>query len=232
MLFHYPMSSVFEVDIGEEKYMRGIAAIQNYLCIGTSISKVLVFNCSDLTEGGDFPLAHSLSTDDYGVPISAIAASSSSSSGGVLAVGNDTGKLFGYRSDEAFAGAFTFEGYGHPVTALAVNDQVLIAAYSSGHIRLFRTDIVELAIELTAHTRIVSGLLVGPGADYFISCSQDQYVHVWSLPDFRSRGGSEIGLIYSELLENKICSGVAELSDNRFAVACYDDDEITIFNRN
>lgn len=207
--------------------------MSDYLCVGLSNGGVLVFNGCNQSEGCDFPLTHNISTD-HGVPISAMAATNKQDSGegnsaAILAVGNDNGKIVGFRAQEAFMEAFSFEGYGHPVTALAVHETVLITAYSTGHIRLFRTDIIELCVEITAHTRIVSGLTVHQ--NLFISCAHDQYVHIWTLPDFRSRGSCDVTKLHTELLENRICTGVAALSKDRFAVACYDDEEIAVFRR-
>ncbi len=227
MLFHFPLRELLEGDGDDEKFMRGVATTLDFLCVGSSVGSVMVFSCRSLMEGNDFPVVHQLSTE-RDVPVSAMASSPTN----ILAVGNDNGRVYGFRSDEAFVEAFNFPGFGHPCTALVLSEHVLVAAYSSGLIRLYRTDIVELVVELTAHTRIITGLTVNLSGGYFVSCSQDQFVHVWSLPDFSSRGGSEVSKLYSELLENKMCTGVAALSKTRFAVASYDDEEITVFRSN
>lgn len=224
MIFQFPLSAIVDSDPHEEHYMRGVVASRDFLCFGSSLGSIVVFNCDHLVDGHDFPLTHTINTEN--VPISHLAMA-----GHLLAAANDNGRIFLYRSDEAFVEAHNFNGGGFPCTAIAMNDQLLIAGFSSGHIRLYRTDIFELSIELTAHTRTISGLVLNSAGTMFVSCSQDQYVHVWSVPDLRSRGGMSMIKLFSELLEDRICTGVAFMSGDKIAVTSYDEEEIVILHK-
>lgn len=195
-----------------------------YLSVGTSKGKVLIFNCDSFKDGGDFPLVHNLETELS--PIHSI-----SSSERYLICSNDNGKIFGFDSYNSFEQSFAFKGYGFPCVSVALVNDTLIACYSSGHIRVFRTDIFELCIEISAHSRAISALSVSKDKKEFATCGQDQMVQEWSIPDFKSIQSSKIELIGSFVLENKICTGLCFLNDSRICVASYDDDKLSILKK-
>jgi WD40 repeat protein len=221
MMFYFPLNSILGFEGEEEKFVRGVAALRDFFCVGCSTGNILVFSCK---EGGNFPLLHNLESEK-------IAMSSLASSPTLLVGANDNGKIFGYSGSDAFEQTFTFPGYGSPCTSLCLRDSLLLAGYSTGHIRGFRTDIMELMFEITAHTRAVTALSLGPGGSELASCSQDQYLHVWALPDYRSSASSRVSLLYSQCLENKMCTGVAFLSGGRLCVSAYDEEEISLFRK-
>lgn len=222
MIFHYPISSLPGIDGDEDRFFRGLTCIGEYVCCGSSSGNILVFNCGSISKSSDFSLVHNLESE------SLIAITALSSSRSTLVAGNDEGKLFGYKVDEAFELGFTFDGTGFPCTSLQQGGNILYAAYASGHIRIFRTDIVELAIEIAAHARCITGLALHPKLNMLCSCALDQYVMVWSTPDFKSAATSNMTLIYSDSLENRLCTGVAYLSNDSICVSSYDDDELFV----
>lgn len=238
-MFYFPLNSLLGFEGEEEKFVRGITSLRDFFCVGCSTGNILVFSCR---EGGNFPLVHNLESEK--VAITALASSCSPSSA-LLVGANDNGKIFGYSPSDAFEQIFTFLGYGSPCTSLCLRESLLLAGYSTGHIRAFRTDIVELVFEITAHTRAVTGLalssthwgereererVVERGCE-LASCSSDQYLHVWAVPDFRSNASTRVNLLYSGLLENKMCTGVAFLSGDRLCVSSYDEDEVMVFRK-
>jgi WD40 repeat protein len=226
LIFNYGIGSA--VPEGEEpRFLRGVASTGRDLVVGGSNGNVLVFDCSSGTKGGDFPLVHTLETNKY--PIQAIAASSISH---LVAVGDDYGNIFVYNSNEAFAQCSVFHGTGAPCTSLAVAEEgVIVAGYSTGHIRLFRTDVNELAAEISAHTRAVTGLAYQDNTQLLASCSGDSRVYVWSIPTFKSKSNSTVGCVFSDLLENKMCTGIAFVGETRLAVTSYDDEELCFYSR-
>lgn len=220
MMFYFPLNSLLGFEGEEEKFVRGVTALRDFFCVGCSTGNILVFSCKD---GGNFPLLHNLESEK--VAVSCLASSTT-----LMVAANDNGKIFGYAAGDAFEQTFSFPGYGSPCTALCQNESLLLAGYATGHIRAFRTDIAELVFEITAHTRTVTGLALNSTSE-LASCSQDQYLHVWALPDFRSAASSRVNLLFSECLENKMCTGVAFLTGGRIGVASYDDDELLIFRK-
>ena len=158
----------------------------------------------------------SLDTKDS--PISCLATSNV-----LLACGNDNGDIYCFDPNEAFLQQCTFEGTGYPCTAIAAKEDVIVAGYSSGHIRVFRFFQREQIVELAAHARMVTALCMHSDLFLAVSCSDDQYMHVWSIPD--------MAILSSNKVENKKLTGVTFLSGDRVGVVAYDGDEMTVFNR-
>jgi len=227
ILFQYPISQLpYLAESNDDKFMRGLAATPNALCVGTSIGSVHAFVCKSVSiNSWDATLAYNMEPDHF--PITTL-----SSFQNILAVANDSGKIFGYDSFDAYVQVFSFLGFGYPCTALVQQENVLIAGFSSGHLRVFRTDIQELAIEVTAHTRAISGLTMHPTLNILASVSPDQYLHVWEVPDFKSTSSRDLSILYSDLIENKICTGVSFLSNEKICVATFDDEELVVYERN
>ena len=243
MMFYFPLNSLLGFEAGhEEKFVRGVTALRDHFCVGCSAGNILVFSSR---EGSNFPLLHNLESDKVAISCLASAACATASSSPLLVAANDSGKIFGYSAGDAFEQCLSFPGYGVPCTALCQRDTLLLAGYSSGHIRGFRTDIVELCFEITAHTRAVTALCLSPAVQQqqggssssnskvteLVSCSQDQMLHVWALPDFRSSASSRVSLLYTSNLEHKMCTGAAFLSGERICIAAYDEEELMIFRK-
>jgi WD40 repeat protein len=220
LIFFYPISALNEKN-DEEPFMRGLTSIDNSICVGTSTGNVVVFDYSK-SSSDVFSVAFNLESD--GKPISVL-----SSSKDTIVAGNDCGALFGYEIFVACRRSFSFPATGHPCTALVQKGAVLFAGFSTGHLRVYRTDIHELALEVSAHTRAITGMVIN--ANIVASCSPDQYLHIWSIPEFDSVSSSAIYNVSSTLIENKICTGIAFSGDlESLIIANYDDDELTVVN--
>lgn len=216
LIFFHPISADSNQ---QDPYMRGLTSIGNFICVGTSSGNTVVFESSK-SSSETFSPAFNLESD--GQPICVL-----SSSNDTVVAGDDCGGLFGYDILDACRLSFSFAGTGHPCTALVQKGNVLFAGFSTGHLRVYRTNIQELALEVTAHTRAITGLAINQNT--VASCSPDQYVHFWSLPEFNSLSNSDICLVSSKYLENKICTGMAFSEDKeRLFVANYDDDELAV----
>ncbi len=217
MQYFYSVSTIYNDDI---VFLRGIASPQQLLAVGSSVGDVLVFEVPSFV-GGELKLLHQL--DSTPCPVTALASSSK-----YLVSANESGELVGFNSNEAFSRSFRFSSDGY-CTSLLVHNETVIAGFASGHIRLFRANIGELTIEITAHSRPVYGLAMHPQQMLFVSCSEDQCVHFWTLPSFETRSDSLVDLLCSQRLENKMCTGVSFLQDGCVAVAAYDEHDIALF---
>ena len=208
--------------------MRGISSNGSYIFVGTSLGNVLVFSIEPSTKAsGDvfetgFTLLHNLQTVKN--PIMCTGGSLS-----VLASANETGCIFTFDVSGAFELLFKHEGYGFPVTCMAVLDDVIYAGFSSGHIRIYRSNIHECSVEFTAHTRALCGILLLPRSNFFVSCSEDQLMRVWSLPNFTSTTASHVDMLFTEQISNRLCTGMAAFSDSRICIASYDDDNLIVY---
>ena len=121
---------------------------------------------------------------------------------------------------------------GYPCTSLGMHGDVIIAAYSTGHIRLFRSSIREMAIELTAHARIINSIKIHPTLNMFVSCGDDQFLNVWSLPDFQSVSSKDVELLCAERIPNRLLTGVSFFGDQKIGVVSYDEDDLIMLTRN
>lgn len=223
MLFQFELSSVFGTpDEVEDLFARGIAVLSDLLCVGSSSGQLLVFDGKD----GAFDLSLIRRVDTGKSPICAI-----SSFKDILASGNDCGDIYGFSLEQSFANVFTFFGAGSPCTTICQSDEWLFAGFSTGHIRVYRTDIMEMTFEISAHTRAVTGLTINNTRSFIASCGKDQIVHVWRIPDYASGTSCSVDLLSSEILENKLCTGLAFMTDDRLCVASYDDDELVTLRK-
>ena len=89
-------------------------------------------------------------------------------------------------------------GGGFPCTSIAIQDNLLIAGYASGHVRIFkqRGGIGEplkpsiLEAELAAHARTLTALAIHPSRPTFATVGEDCTVRVWSIPNTTSQQAS------------------------------------------
>jgi WD40 repeat protein len=222
MIFFFALSTI--VSAGEEdgNFMRGIAQQDDFIAVGSSMGNILLFGLSG--RGGDISMRQNIAASKS--PISALSSSSK-----YLFSGTDNGDLIFLDSNCAFAEAHKFPGNGTCVTSTAAFEDKVVAGYSSGHIRIFRVDIFELAVEITAHARCVMGLAAASDKSSFASCGEDQCINVWSLPCFSSQSSNEVDLLFTEKIDNQLCTGIAYLPSNRIAVASYDTDSAIIFTQ-
>lgn len=158
------------------------------------------------------------SLDTVDSPISCLASSEL-----VLAAGNDNGDIYCFDPNEAFLKQATFEGEGFPCTAIAARDDSIVAGFSSGHIRVYSFFQREILVEVAAHARCITGLCMHPNLFLAASCSDDQNMHVWSIPD--------MAILSTNVVENKKLTGISFMSGESVGVVAYDDDEISVFSR-
>lgn len=228
MLFFFASSSIAEMDEDKESFFRGISSTGVFLCVGTSFGKLVIFGPSSGSkssfDGSDLSLISVVACTSE--PILSCAGSSS-----LIAGGSDSGEIKCFYPQAGFEIKYHHAGYGSPVTAMVTRGEVLIAGYASGHLRVFRTDIQEMTIEINAHARPISGMCLHHKHPYFVTCSEDQTLMVWDFPDFSNRACSDINIIFSDKLANRILTGVAFLSKSRICTVSYDDDTMVVYKK-
>ena len=90
-----------------------------------------------------------------------------------------------------------FEGRGSPVMSITGKGDMVVAGYTTGHIRIFSRKRDMLAVEVAGHCRPVSALAMHPSQDQFVSVGEDTYINVWTLPDFESKSSSTLDVLFS-----------------------------------
>jgi WD40 repeat protein len=217
MIHFFSISTLDDVD--SDQFFRGVAVSGENICVGTSMGRVLVFHTIGIP---DISVAHDLGTSKS--PISAMVGSDK-----YVVCGNDDGEVFVFNAKEAYHQTCKFPATGHVCTALLLRDEVVVAAYSSGHIRVFRLDIQEQSLEVTAHIRAISALALNPNQNVFASCAEDQTVQMWSWPEYISTSVSSMDILFSTRIENRMLTGAAFFVDGRLGVTSFDDSELVVF---
>lgn len=216
---------------------------RNHIILGGSNGVMYVLEVPNAS-GEGVTVIHRLNTrtdasEDYPHP-AIVAITGAGSTFAVCAT--ELGDIFAYDSEQAYkltcvipASAVKNNAAGL-VTSLITREDTIIAGYNTGHIRVFRMSVQELAIDIAAHYRCVTGLALHPTAPLFCSCSEDQFMYVWGFPDFSNKHASDADLIHSERFENRKCTGVAffehgSVGANNIAVSHYDEDEIAVLSK-
>lgn len=207
-------------------YMDGVAAFSSgHICVGTSVGIVAVIN-SPTPDGERMSLQQPLPTK-AGQAVTAVATGLAT-----MVAGNELGDIFMFDyAGDVFEQVWVFPGVGYPCTSLGMHGDVIAAGYSSGHIRLYRSSVREMAIEITAHARIINAIKIHPTLNMFVSCGDDQFVNVWSLPDFQSVSSKDSELLYSERIPNRLLTGISFFDDDKIGLVSYDEDDLIMLTR-
>ena len=212
-----------------------MTSLANCVCVGSSTGSILVFR---------FNATESLSTGHTSTttlePLFDFSVTTLASSETVLCGGNENGDIFVYDTDFLVDFRFVckFPGDGAPCTAIACQPltSTVFAGFATGHIRVYRPNIGEMCMELTAHVRTITGIVVHPTSAYYATCGEDQFFQVWRVPDFTNPDFVEEikkeCLLFCDKIENRLCTGVCFLSSDRIAVASYDDENLIVFQKN
>ena len=215
--------------------MRGVTSLTNCVCVGTSLGSIVVFR---FNLNSPIDTAHSktvIMEPLYSKSVTVLGSSENTFCGG-----NENGDIFVYGTDFALDFHFVckFSGAGFPCTSIACQNgtNTIIAGFSTGHIRIYRPNIAELSIEITAHVRSVTGIIIDPNDGFYATCGEDQFFQVWKIPNFTDCEYTDSlkkeCLLFCEKLDNRLCTGICFLSENKIAVASYDDESLITFQKN
>ncbi|KAK3861148.1 hypothetical protein Pcinc_032852 [Petrolisthes cinctipes] len=152
-------------------FTRGIAAIYSgFVCVGVHTGEVVVVRVSD----------EEVKTVDvvkwHARPITTLA-----SHGLVLVTGDDEGHITVAQDDQGLQNVCCIDTYGSPVTCLAAWGGQVVAAYLSGHIRIFNLQCGRIIAEVCGHARSITGLDIAKESGLMLTTSEDSYIRVWQL---------------------------------------------------
>eukprot|EP00794_Sanderia_malayensis_P005118 gene5118-5767_t len=135
---------------GLAQYARGVSAIgNNHVCVGTADGNILVFKVP--SKGPTVKLQETF--DAHQSSICDIAAD-----GETMASSDENGKIIVWKSGESFAKVTEINGFGFPCSSLCVVNGLVIGAYSSGHIRIFKYATGTMLCEVCAHSRLINAI--------------------------------------------------------------------------
>lgn len=208
-------------DFGEGDFFRGIACVPpNKVCVGYTKGTVFLFEEND----GSLELEAKLKGHEAAV------AAMGPPQKELLLSGDDEGRVMSW-TGAALSKECCFEGRGSPVMSITGRADMVVAAYMSGHIRIFSRKAECLKAEVAAHSRPVSALAMHPSRDQFVSAGEDSLLYVWTLPDFESKSSSDVDVLFQTTAKDKILVGVGFYSGDIVANA-YDTGSILIWKRN
>ncbi|XP_014665380.1 PREDICTED: WD repeat-containing protein 54-like isoform X2 [Priapulus caudatus] len=157
-------------------YARGICTLQDsMLCIGTDSGTILVFEIPP--KGTNILLKESLK--EHVLPISCL-----HSHGLVLASGDDSGCIILWRVEESQLHPYKrIDGLGSPCSGVRLWNELLVATYGSGHIRLFKVISGHMCAEVTAHARWINAIDVVHRNGMVLTVSEDSFAKIWQLKE-------------------------------------------------
>jgi WD40 repeat protein len=201
-------------DLAESKQMafaRGVAACDDFICVGTSVGKVLPIKA----EGNKFqPTAL---FDAHPNPLCELCAD-----GKNLVTADHEGSIAVWAApnwDECWRIAAT--GFG--CSTVQMRGDTIIAGFLSGHIRLYDCTNKAIRAEICAHTRAINSIALHPTLCQFASASEDTHVTVWNFTaDF------DVEVVMSSSVPDQLLSGVI-MTESSLATVAYDVDSMRIW---
>ncbi|XP_050718564.1 WD repeat-containing protein 54-like isoform X1 [Eriocheir sinensis] len=201
-------------------FTKGIASLYTgYICVGIYTGEVLMFS---VTDNGDVLGTEKVTL--HPCPINALA-----SLGQVLVSGDDEGGIVVSQEEEgSLSKICSIESYESPVTCIAVWSGQVLAAFLSGHLRLFNLQ-GQILAEVCAHACSITGLDVAQETGLAISVSEDTFVRIWQL--HLSSPELPIEHKYSASEENAaLCGGVfTDDLGSGYVLASYDSKELICY---
>jgi len=142
--------------------------------------------------------------------------------GNMMVSGDEKGTiiLWERNSQGEFQQSCEFKGQGEPCLCIRIHGGQCIAAYSTGHIRIFDVNARTLNVEIAAHTRAITAMDLLPTANQFVVASEDTFLSSWSLPTAED---SKVGLKLSTTVNSSLLTGVAYCNGRaNIAISSYD----------
>ncbi|PIK48806.1 putative WD repeat-containing protein 54 isoform X2 [Apostichopus japonicus] len=198
-------------------FTRGIAVLpDNLIAIGENhYGGILVFRVP--SQGTNVTLCQTLKCHDY--PITAIA-----TEGAVMASADDSGGITVWEAVQDQIGRVIM----HIPGGL---QQMVIAGYGSGHIRIFDAFKATMMVEVCAHARWIHAIDLAPDSGLLVSTSEDTFVRVWSI--LKKQDDVHIQLEHTEKIQDTQLTGVQFLDPNgqSFSVSGYDSNVLNHFTK-
>jgi len=184
--------------------------VQNsHVCVGSSLGSVCVY-----TSNGT--LFRCLSPAAEGRAITCLAASAL-----YLLSADEEGNIRAYSITDNYENVMQISTTGTAnsvvgkyCTSICTRKTTAIAAFSTGHMRVYNIDLGQCVLELAAHSRCITGMALHPTEDYVATCGEDQAINVWTVPTFSPRSGSSarapctMDLSHCEHWIDSLCTGI------------------------
>uniref|UniRef100_T1IZ78 WD repeat-containing protein 54 beta-propeller domain-containing protein n=1 Tax=Strigamia maritima TaxID=126957 RepID=T1IZ78_STRMM len=172
-LIHWHPFSNQEDTLAIDTFARGITSLNNYVYVGTHEGLILAFRANPVSSLGKeqpytlkfhaSPITHMCSWNSY------------------LVSADDSGCICIWRNDDnATKKLHSFDAFGFPCTSIAAWHELIVAGFSSGHLRVFSLQTLMLCTEVVGHARCITSVDVA-ASGLTLSASEDSFVRVWQL---------------------------------------------------
>ncbi|GLG99719.1 WD repeat-containing protein 54 [Gryllus bimaculatus] len=205
-----------------DSFARGLALVNGErLCVGNSSGSIRIFKIpSDVSD-----YLHLEKLSSHNKAITDIACNESQD---IMVSADDSGCLLLWNVKDTIECITTITGRGFPCTSIQMWKSLILAAYGSGHIRMFDFKTSRLLTEVAAHARWITGIDLAPGRGLLLSVSEDSFAKIWTID-------SEEKLIlhkYTAAVENKMLVGGKFLNSygTEFCVSAYDANDVICFS--
>ncbi|XP_072023937.1 WD repeat domain 54-like [Amphiura filiformis] len=204
-------------------FARGIAVVGDaYIAVGTSQGSILVFSIP--ARGTNIMLSETLTGHNYAI-------SDMAGQGTKMASGDDSGCITIWEGGEKFKQITRINGSGTSCSSVCLYDDLVIAGYGTGHVRLFDSDKGHMMVEICAHAKWIHAIDVAPSTGLLLTSGEDTCVRVWSIQ--KAENGAKVSLEYSDSVTDVQLTGAKFMdSDGKaFGVTGYDLNEIVVFKQ-
>ena len=216
-------------------FARGIATLgtaqAQFLCAGTSSGAIVVLAHHVERGKHSFVLASANATPSSPHVGEALTALASNSTCAQLASADNDGRVVIWdasEGDHAWAQVHTFDAWrGHPCTSLEFGARFLLAAYSTGHVRIFNPAKPHILAEIAAHNRCINaiaGLVTSDTFDrcVFASVGDDTMLNVWAVDSRPETDDVEVELLNSASCVDALLVGVAFKGTDNIITSSYE----------
>jgi len=103
---------------------------------------------------------------------------------------------------------------GKYCTGICTRNSTAIAAFNTGHLRVYNIELGQCVLEIAAHSRCITAMSLHPTEDYIVTCGEDQAINVWTVPNFvpgssaGASANSTMDLTHCEHWVDSLCTGV------------------------
>jgi hypothetical protein len=230
-------SSVFVMELAsqdvpiqdpEAAFVRGITAVPStsHICAGSSTGHIFVLSVNG--ESIELDTTIKPHADDENAATSAMACSKS-----WVVAASDSGSVQIFDATNDFQLSARFPGTA-PCTSVCTTGDVLVAGYTTGHLRLYRLSTKVIFAEIGAHTRAVTAIDAHPELSQFVSVGEDSIINVWQIATVdESKGGEDplVSVLFTATSADSLLTGVAfsRNGTSNLLTTSYDQKRVRIF---
>ncbi|XP_067006712.2 WD repeat-containing protein 54 [Anabrus simplex] len=203
------------------KFARGIALIgDGTVCVGNNSGTIRVFHISE--DFSEFKLVDQLPVHQKCITDLA------SNQHDLLASADDSGTIVLYDVGNDTRCLAAIQSFGFPCTCLQIWKSFILAAYGSGHIRMFEAKFGSILCEVSAHARWITALDLAPDKGVLLSVSEDSCAKVWGIDKEERRLVHK----FSVPCDNGMLMGGRFLnsSGTEFCVTAFDSNEVFCYS--